>query len=336
MASRRRSRVTLVKQWWVIPGSDGGQYELREVAHPEPEPSQVVVAVRGAGVNRGELIGQPLMNLANPKARPRSSGIEFAGQITSVGRSVDTWSIGDRVMGRGTACHAEFVAVDAAALMSIPAEISFDEAAAIPNVFVTAHDAMMTAAAVSAGESILITAGSSGVGTAAIQIAANLPARHIVATTRSPAKAEELIALGATLVIDTTQPRWTERVSAATGGIDVVIDQVGGVLLGQCLETMCVEGRYVTVGRNGGAEATIDLDLVARQRLSIIGVTFRTRSPTEALACSARFVDDLLPSFEDGSLKPVLDRIFPLDELNAAHEYMRADTHIGKIVLVTG
>lgn len=322
-----------MRQWWIIPGRDGGQLELREVEHPTPDPSQVVVAVRGAGINRGELIGRPLMKLANPKARPRPSGIEFAGVITSIGGDVSTWSIGDRVMGRGTACHAEFVAVDVGALMPIPAGLSFDRAAAIPNVFVTAHDALVTAAAASSNESILITAGSSGVGTAAIQIASHLRARHIVATTRTPAKTRELRDLGASLVVDTTQPQWADRVRDATGGIDVVIDQVGGSLLGPCLETMNLEGRFVTVGRNGGAEATIDLDLVARLRLSVIGVTFRTRSTAEALACSARFADDLLPAFEDGALKPVLDRTFPLDELSVAHEYMNTDAHIGKIVL---
>lgn len=323
-----------MKQWWLIPGVDGGQSELRDVERPVCSATGVVVEVQAAAINRGELLMRPLMNVANPKARALPSGIEFAGMIADVGAAVTGWAIGDTVMGRGSGCHAEFVAVETAALMPIPVGMSFAEAAAIPNVFVTAHDAMVSAAAKSANEAVMITAGSSGVGTAAIQVAAKLNAGHIVATTRSPEKFDALTALGATLVVDTTRSDWTDQVLEVTGGVDVVIDQVGGPIFEPCLELLSVGGRYITVGRNGGRDAAIDLDLVARQRLSIIGVTFRTRTPAEALACSARFVDDLLPAFSDGSLRPVLAATFPFDELPAAHEHMTADGHIGKIVLV--
>lgn len=324
-----------MKQWWTVPGVEGGVSELRDVDRPKPGPSQVLVEVRGAAINRGELLTRPLMKSANPMARPARSGIEFTGEIVEVGTEVLDWSVGDRVMGRGTGCHSEFVVIESVALMAVPDDMSFEDAAAIPNVFVTAHDAMVTAAAQSEGDAVLITAGSSGVGTAAIQIAKKLSAAHVIATTRSQAKAEALRDLGATLVVDTTQSGWVEEIRSATGGIDVVIDQVGGELFGPCLMTMSIEGRYVTVGRNGGRQAAIDLDLVARQRLSVIGVTFRTRSPEEAIACSTRFAGDLLPFFADGSLRPVLDRTFPLEDLPAAHDYMSADQHVGKVVLVT-
>jgi len=319
----------------MVPGVDGGELELRDVDRPSPAQGEVVVDVDAAAINRGELIGQPALRPSNPNARPRPSGIEFAGVVSEVGTGVSAWSAGDRVMGRGSGCHSEAVCVTSAALMPVPMNMSFEDAAAIPNVFVTAHDALASAAAVSTDDAVLITAGSSGVGTAAIQIAAVLGAEHVVATTRSPAKTTQLSDLGATLVVDTTQADWSEQVRDATGGIDVVIDQIAGPLVGPCLETMSVEGRFVTVGRTGGKEAAIDLDLVARQRLSIIGVTFRTRTPEEALACSTRFAHDLLPFFDDGSLRPVLDRTFPLEDLPAAHDYMRADDHVGKIVLVT-
>lgn len=323
-----------MRQWWLVPGPEGGEPQLRAVDPPTPGPTEVLVEVRGTAINRGELLARPVMVASNPSARPAPSGIEFAGVVAQCGSEVDGWSIGDRVMGRGRACHADFTIVDAAALMAIPGWMSFESAAAVPNVFVTAHDAMVTEAVLQAGESVLITAGSSGVGTAAIQIARHLGASSIMATTRSPAKADALLRLGATEVIDTTGETWVERVRDLTGGVDVIIDQVGGDLFEPALRTMAVRGRYVTVGRNGGKRAAIDLDLVARLRLTLIGVTFRTRTNAEALACGTRFADDLLPAFESGALSPVLDRTFPLDELPAAQAYMGSDHQVGKIVLV--
>jgi NADPH:quinone reductase-like Zn-dependent oxidoreductase len=252
-----------------------------------------------------------------------------------VGAGVDGWSVGDRVMGRGSACHAENVVVSERALIAVPARLSLVDAAAIPNVFVTAHDAIVTAARLQPGESVLVTAGSSGVGTAAIQIARYLGASKVIATTTSPKKAPALLRLGASDVVDSNGDDWSTAVRDLTGGANVVIDQVGGELARPCLAAMATSGRFVTVGRNGGSEAMIDLDRVALERLSIIGVTFRTRTPEEALACSERFVADLLAGFDDGSLLPVVDTTFALDDLPAAHEYMASDQQVGKIVIVT-
>jgi len=329
-----RESLSIMRQWWLVPGPEGGEPQLRDVDRPVPGPAEVLVEVKGSAINRGELLARGAMATSNPSARPAPSGIEFAGSVVECGPEVIGWSIGDRVMGRGRACHAEFTVADAAALMPIPGSLSFESAAAVPNVFVTAHDAMVTEAEVQGGESVLITAGSSGVGTAAIQIARHLGASSIVATTRSPAKADALRRLGATEVIDTTDGAWVERVRDLTGGVDLVIDQVGGDLFEAALRTMAIRGRYVTVGRNGGKRAAIDLDLVARLRLTLIGVTFRTRTNAEALACSQRFTADLLGAFEDGTLSPVVDRTFPLDELTEAHAYMGSDRQVGKIVLV--
>lgn len=323
-----------MRQWWVVPGSSGGQIELRSVEVPRPGSGEVLVEIKGAGINRGELIGRPALRSDNPRAQPAPSGIEFAGIVVDIGAGLAGWAPGDRVMGRGRACHADFAVVDAAALMASPPGLSDAEAAAIPNVFVTAHDALVTAARIKRDESVLVTAGSSGVGTAALQIAAQLGASLVGATTRSSSKEAALLDLGATAVIDTTAPDWPDEVRERCGRIDVVIDQVGGGLFPGLLQTMAIGGRYVSVGRNDGPTASLDLDLLARNRLELIGVTFRTRTAAEALDCSVRFVDDLLPGFAEGSLRPVLDRTFDLDELPAAHDYMLTDGQIGKIVLV--
>ena len=323
------------KQWWVVPGPEGGKIELRSVEHRLPEGNEVRVKIKASGINRGELISRPLMVSTNPKVKSMPSGIEFAGLIDSVGADVQGWAEGDRVMARASACHAEFTLVEAAALMKIPAGLSFESAAAIPNVFVTAHDAIVTQAEMQAHESILITAGSSGVGCAAIQIAQYLGAKHVIATTRSNHKAASLKQLGTTEVICTTDANWPEEVKKITGGINVVIDQVGGDLFADCLKTMALKGRYVTVGRNAGRDAKLNLDLLARQQLSLIGVTFRTRTQSEALACSTRFAQDLLPAFGAGLLQPVVDKTFTLKDLSQAHRYMQSGQQIGKIVLVT-
>ena len=324
------------RAWWTVPGPEGGLLDLREMDVQLPGPGQVLIRIRAAGVNRGELIGRPNQRLDNPNARSAPSGNEFAGEIAALGDGVSSWAVGARVMGRNPGCHADYTVVNPRALWAIPDQLSFSEAAALPNVVVTAHDAIVTNAALSAGESVLITAGSSGVGTAAIQIAKCLGASRIIATTRSTTKSQDLIALGATDVIDTTQADWPARVQELSeSGVQVVIDQVGGSLFPGLLQCMALCGRYVSVGRNDAPRAEIDLDLLARNRLQLIGVTFRTRTAEEALICSERGAADLTEAIRQGNLRPVLDRAFPLEQLPDAHRYMLSNQQFGKIVVST-
>jgi len=322
------------RAWWTLPGPDGGVLDDREAPVPSPTPGYVLIRVRAAGVNRGELIGRPRQRLDNPASRPSASGNEFAGVVAALGDGVSGWAVGDRVIGRGVGCHADYTLIHARALWPIPEPLSFPEAAALPNVVVTAHDAIVTHGRVTSGDAVLITAGSSGVGTAAIQIARWLEASPILATTRSPQKAAALMELGATDVIDTTQSEWPDIVRERSGeGVQAVIDQVGGALFPGLLQSMALRGRYVSVGRNGGSGANIDLDLVALKRLHLMGVTFRTRSLEETLVCSERCAADLLEAIRQGALRPVLDRVFPLEALPEAHTYMLTNQQIGKIVL---
>jgi NADPH:quinone reductase-like Zn-dependent oxidoreductase len=321
-------------QWWTVPGDVGGVLELRHVPIPRPGPGQSLIKIAGAGVNRGELIARSALRLDNPSARPRPSGIECAGEIVAVGEDVLNFAVGDRVMARGSGCHAEYALIDAEALMAIPEGLTYEEAATIPNVFVTAHDALVSNARVQRDETVLITAGSSGVGTAAIQIAALLGAGCLITTTRRADKSERLRELGASQVIDTSQQGWEASVrDVCESGIDVVIDQVGGDIFPGLLRSMAVAGRYISVGRNAGAQTGLDLDLLARNRLTLQGVTFRTRSAAEALACTQAFATDMLDAFATGALRPVLDHAFPLGQLPRAHEYMLSNEQIGKIVL---
>jgi NADPH2:quinone reductase len=188
-----------MKAWFTVPGAKGAVFELRETAVPVAGAGQVLVAVRAAGTNRGELIRGAEMRSGNP-AR---AGSEFAGEIAALGDGVTGWKLGDRVMGRSSGSYAPQVLASARGLMRVPEGLSWAEAASIPNVFVTAHDALVTNAATAPGEAVVVTAGSSGVGTAAIQIARYIGASSVVATTRAPGKAAALRALGAHEVVDT-------------------------------------------------------------------------------------------------------------------------------------
>jgi len=320
-----------MKAWFAVPGPQGATFELSETPVPAPGPGQVVVAVRAAGTNRGELIrGADLRS-----GSPARAGGEFAGEIATLGDGVSGVKVGDRVMGRTAGSYAEYVVAAQRALMRVPDGLSWAEAAAAPNVFVTAHDAIVTNGALARGEAVLVTAGPSGVGTAAIQIARHLGADPVLATTRTPAKAAALRALGAHQVVETREAGWVDAVLGATGGrgVDLIIDHVGGPMLADNIRLLALKGRLVSVGRNAGRVGDCDLDEVARKRARIIGVTFRTRTPDEALACSERFAAHLLGALAEGALRPVLDRTFPFAELAAAHAYMLSDAQVGKIVL---
>ena len=320
---------------FVVPGTDGGVFELREVKPPEAQGPMVVVKVEAAGLNRGELLTLAAFRSDNPDLKPYPGGIEFAGEIVEVGPDATGWHIGERVMGRFPGAYSERLAVLASMLYRIPDGLSWAEAAAIPNVFVTAHDALATAARVRAGERVLITAGSSGVATAAIQLARFLGAATVMTTTRSGAKVNRLRELGADNVFDTTDAAWVDQLLDITegGGADVIIDQVGGPMLGDNIEALAIQGRLVSVGRNGGGSGELDLDRLALKRARVIGVTFRTRTPQESFVATERCFDACLPAFRDGRLRPVVDRTFPFDQLADAHRYMLGDAQVGKIVL---
>src|SRR5262245_42844403 len=223
-----------MKAWFAVPGPEGAVFELRESPVAAPGPGQVAVAVRAAGTNRGELIRGAQLRASGAPASPARAGTEFAGEISALGDGVRGFTRGDRVMGRAVGSYAQYVAAPQRALMRIPRAMVWSEAAAIPNVCVTAHDAIVTNAATRPGESVMVTAGPSGVGTAAVQIAHHIGANPVLATTRTPAKAAALRALGAHEIVDPRDAgKWVDAVMRATSGkgVDVIIDHVGGPML---------------------------------------------------------------------------------------------------------
>lgn len=304
--------------------------EVQEVERPRPDPSQVLVRVRAAGVNRADAL-QRLGRYPAPDGMPPDiPGLEHAGVVEAVGEHVTQWRPGDRVMGivGGGAC-AEYVAVDARQLIAIPEPWSFEQAAAVPEAFVTAHDALMQVG-VESGERVLVHAVGSSVGLALLQLARAAGA-EVVGTSRTAAKlerAEQELGLERGILLQGAFD------GAGLGGrINVICDLVGGPYLKGNLEVLAPRGRLIVIGLMGGRTAEIDLGLVLRKRAVLIGTVLRGRTSEEKSDVTRRFVDLVLPRFTDGGLRPVLDRVFPMREAAAAHRYLEENRNFGSIVL---
>ncbi|RZL90795.1 MAG: acryloyl-CoA reductase [Variovorax sp.] len=315
----------------VIPHPDGGRIEMQDIARPEVGPGQVLVRVRASGLNRGEITQAKDKRTGDPL----TVGVEFAGEVAEVGSEVTAWREGDRVMGHGRECQAQFVLADPLAIMPVPSTVSWIEAASFPNAFVTAHDAVITNGRLRPGESILVNGASGGVAWAALQIASLWQAHPVMAMSRSAEKLARLADFGVDIGIDASSESQVEKVMSATEkrGVDVVIDMVGAPVFEANLQSMAVGGRYVNVARLGGRTAQIDLEQLWLKRLKLIGVTFRTRSEQERLQCIQACALDMLPFLKEGRIRWAIDRSFALDDIHAAHAYMMQSQHFGKIVL---
>ena len=313
-----------------IPGPAGAAVEMREVPAPVPAAGEGLVRVRAAGLNRGELAVRNGLK----SGTPQGTGIEFAGEVAALGAGATRFRLGDRVMGHWRGGQAEYVTADEGLLVPVPQRLSWVEAGAWLNVFVTAHDAIVTNAQLQAGESILINAASSGIGVAALQIARLLEAVPVIAASRTRAKLDRLAQYGMQTGV-VAGPDAAAAVMQATGkkGVDVLIDNIGGSVLKENLEVMALRGRMVSIGRLDANVGPLDLDLLAFKRVRLIGVTFRTRTTEERGACVQRCATDLLGALADGRLNPVVDRTFAMADVKAAHAYMESNEHIGKIVL---
>lgn len=313
-----------------VPGPGRAGVEVREIPQPLPAAGEVLVRVRAAGLNRGELA----VRAGLTAGAPQQSGIEFAGEIAALGAGAARFKAGDRVMGHWKGGQAEYVTVDERLLVPVPGKLSWIQAGAWLNVFCTAHDAIVTNAGLQAGESILINAVSSGIGVAALQIARLLGANPVLGSSRVAAKLEKLAPYGMTRGI-LADAGMTKAVLDATGGkgVDVLIDNVGGTVLPESLKMLALKGRLVSVGRLGANVGPIDLDYLALRRLRLIGVTFRTRTLEERIQCVQRCAADLLQPLAEGKVFPVVQRTFPMVEIAAAHDCMERDEHIGKLVL---
>lgn len=307
---------------------------LEERAAPEPGRDEVLVRVHATAVNRADLLQVRGLYPAPPGAPADIPGLEYAGAVERVGAGVTRWAVGDRVMGLvGGGGYAEYVVVHQDEALPVPAALTLEQAAAVPEAFITAHDALFTQARLRAGESVLIHAAASGVGTAAVQLAHAAGCRTL-GTTRSPEKVEVVRALGCDDVV-LADAAWPERVLELTGGrgVDVVLELVGGAYVSADTRVLAARGRLLLVGLVAGREATLDLGAVLRQRLAIIGTVMRARPLAEKIATAAAFARDVLSLLEAGTVRPVIDRVLPAARAAEAHALLAGNGSTGKVVL---
>jgi putative PIG3 family NAD(P)H quinone oxidoreductase len=312
--------------------------EVIDAPAPDPAPDELLVDVHHSALNRADLL-QRRGGYPDPR-RPELEipGMEFAGRVAGFGARVSGWSIGDAVMGiESGGCYAEQVATHARQALPIPPGVELAEAAAIPEVFLTAWDALVVQGGLTSGRWALVHAGASGVGTAAIQIARAIGAH--VAVTCSAGKVAACRELGADVVVERSPADWPAALGEeleARGrrdGVDTVLDVVGGEEANRNLAAVRAQGTIVQVGLMGGGRAEVELGLLLTKRVRWVGTVLRSRPLEEKIAISRRFAAEVLPLFTDGRLRPVIDRRFPLAEVADAHRHMEADANVGKILL---
>ena len=305
-----------------------------EVPKPEVRPGHIRVRVHAAGLNRADLI-QRRGHYAAPAGWPADiPGLEYAGEVEAV-RGATRWKVGDRVMGLvGGGAQAELVTVHEDEALPIPASLSYEEAAAIPEVFLTAYDALVTRGRLAPGERVLIHAVGSGVGTAAAQIARHLGAT-VLGTSRSADKLARALVYGLDVGIDTSKGGFAD---ALGDPVDVIVDALGGPAFAENLAALAPRGRLVMLGFLAGSRASVDLGPILRKRLEVIGTVMRTRTLEERVPLVREFTERMLPLFDQRiehatPLRPVLERVYPMAELAEAHRAMEGNETFGKIVV---
>lgn len=318
----------------------GGPEVLEMLERPKPEPGvgQIRVRVRASALNRADIM-QREGNYPVPAGVPADIiGMEYAGEVDALGPSATLWKIGDRVMGIvGGGGHAEFLCVHEREAMPIPQSLSWEDAAAIPEAFLTAYDALFNRLKLRTGETLLIHAVGSGVGTAGLQIARVAGAR-VIGTARTAGKLARAKKLGLDVGIDASRGDWAAQVEGAIGAerVHAVLDLVGGNYLDGNLRVLAMLGRIVVVGLTAGASAQFNMGVLLRKRLTIVGTVLRARLLEEKIELARDFSERWVPFFDSGRIKPVVDRVFPFSEIRAAHELMESNGSFGKIVLRWG
>jgi putative PIG3 family NAD(P)H quinone oxidoreductase len=310
--------------------------EIRNLPAPEPQGDQILVRVRACGLNRADLMQTRGHYPAPPGAPADIPGLEFAGEVEALGPAVNgPLQVGQRVFGivAGGGMAERLVTPERMAV-PIPANLSFEEAAAVPEVFLTAQDALETQAGLRPGERVLIHAVGSGVGTAACQLARAMGCT-VFGTSRSAEKLERAAGYGLDVAINSSMEDFAAVVSGHTGGtgVDVVLDLIGAKVLAGNLAALAPRGRMVLVGLLGGGAATIDLSVLLRKRITVVGTTLRARPLEEKIAVTRQFAARVVPWLSRGLVRPVLDSVFAFEDVCAAEQRLESNLGFGKIVL---
>ena len=310
--------------------------EIREIPEPpKPQNTQVFVRVKSVGLNRADLL--QVAGLYPPPAgySPNIPGLEFAGEINDIGSDVTNWNVGDRVFGIVAGeSQAEFLVTDESLLARSPDNLTFTDAAAVPEAFITAHDAIVTLGGLTEGSTLLIHAVGSGVGLAGLQIAKAVGA-SVIGTSRTDEKLDKCARFGLDLAIATPEPVFAEAVLEKTGGrgVNVILDLVGGAYFEQNLASLATKGRLILVGLTSGRTAEFNLGMALQKRATIIGTTLRGRSNAEKADATQCFADDVLPLLSSGTVVPNVDRVYPIEDVVAAYNYLKSNESFGKVIL---
>jgi putative PIG3 family NAD(P)H quinone oxidoreductase len=318
-----------------VPG-DADALVLDDVPVPELGPTDVLVTVAAAGVNRADLMQRQGFYDPPPGASPYP-GLEVSGTVAAVGEQVEGWSVGDEVCallsGGG---YAEQVAVPAGQLLPVPAGVSLRDAAALPEVVSTVWSNVFLTASLQTGQTLLVHGGSSGIGTMAIQLAREVGA-HVAVTAGSAAKLEACRELGAEILINYREQDFVEVLREHTGGAgaDVILDNMGAKYLARNIDALATSGRLVVIGMQGGTRAEVDLGVLMRKRAAVIATSLRARPAAEKATIVAAVREHVWPLIESGRVRPIVHGTYPLAAAADAHRELEASSHIGKVLLTT-
>jgi NADPH2:quinone reductase len=320
-----------MKSWFIVSTKDANSVELRDVPEPAPKAGEMIVKVKAAGLNRGELIvGHGLSG-----AGAKQAGIEAAGEVVKVGEGITDFKVGDRVMGRAFHAFSEYAMFRNGDAMHAPEKLSWEEAAGAGIAYLTAYDMLWPGGELKAGEWLLVAGASAGVGVASVQLGKLIGAK-VIGTSGSAEKLKKLTALGMDLALQNRNGGFEEAVMDATGGkgVNLVVNNVGGTVFAECIRALAYRGRLATVGYVDGV-VTAELDILAlhSKRLKLFGVSNKLRSAAEVAEGVKGFARDVLPALASGHLKPVIDKVFPFSDLPQAKAYMESNAHLGKIIL---
>jgi NADPH:quinone reductase len=321
-----------MKSYWLKFDSGKTALEFRDVPAPEPGPGQILLRMHAAGLNRGELI---VGHAVKAGGAAKAAGAEGAGEVVKLGTGVSNVKVGERVMGRCAGSFAEYSLMDAREAVSVPKNLSWEEAASVPLVFMVVHDMLIAQGKLKAGEWLLVTGISAGVGVAALQTAKALGAK-VIGTSGSQEKLDRLKAMGLDVGIHTRAGDFADAVMKATDGkgVNLVVNNVGGSVFAETIRALAYEGRHATVGYvDGVLKSEIDLETLHTKRLTLFGVSNRLRTAEQRAVTVRGFAADILPFIAAGKIRPLVDRVFAFAELPAAKAYMESNAQVGKIAV---